>query len=78
MKIHPLNAKGKYYIDQDTCTCSAACECVAPNFFALDTENFGAYVCKQPKNADEEQQAREGMNVCPVEAIHDDGEINNQ
>lgn len=78
IRIHPLNAKGKYYVDLDQCTCSAACADVIPNFFAIDTEDFGAYVYKQPANQEEEKQLIEGMNICPVEAICDDGEIYNQ
>ena len=77
MKIHPLNAKGRYYVDQDTCTCNAACEYIAPNFYAIDNADYGAYIYKQPENAVGEEQARKGMNVCPVEAIQDDGETNN-
>jgi ferredoxin len=78
MKIHPLNAKGKYYVDQDTCTCSAACEYVAPKHFAIDDEEYGFYVSKQPETLEEEEKCKEAMNSCPVEAILDDGEINNQ
>ena len=78
MKIHPLNAKGKYYIDIDTCTCSAACEYYAPNHIVIDDKDYTAYFVKQPQNKDEEEQCREAMGCCPVEAILDDGEINNQ
>ena len=77
MIIHPLNVEGKYYVDQDTCTCSEACEYHAPDFFAIDREDYGAYVYRQPENDDEEQKIREGMNVCPVEAIHDDDDTKN-
>ena len=69
---HPLNAEGKYYVDQDICTCSAACEDAAPNNFKYD-DGF-VYVFKQPENHDEEEQCKEAMMCCPVEAIHDDGE----
>lgn len=50
MKIHPLNANGKYYIDQ--------------RFYLVCFE--------------EEKQMKEAILSYPVEAIHDDGEINNQ
>ncbi len=76
---HPLNAKGKFYVDQNTCTCSAACENVAPNNFAYDNEGeYGFYVSKQPETAEELEQMREAIRCCPVEAIMDDGESNNQ
>jgi ferredoxin len=76
-RIHPLNAKGKYYIDQDSCTCSAACEYVAPQHFAIDEQNYGAYVYKQPETPDEDKKCKEAMMCCPFEAILDDGEKNN-
>lgn len=68
---HPLNSKGKYYVDQDCCTCSAACEVVAPNHFKYD-EGF-VYVFKQPETPEEEAQCKDAMMCCPVEAIYDDG-----
>jgi ferredoxin len=72
--IHPLNAKGKYYVDQDSCTCSAACEYNAPNNFKEDKSEYGFYVAKQPETPEEEAQCKEAMRCCPVEAIYDDGE----
>ena len=78
MKIHPLNAKGKYYIDIDTCTCSAACEIRAPNHIVIDDKDYTAYFAKQPETPLEKAQCEEAMDCCPVEAIFDDGEINNQ
>lgn len=80
VKIHPLNAKGKYYVDQDTCTCSDTCTYHAPDNFTyrLDEKNFGYYVAKQPENAEEEAKCKEALNSCPVEAIHDDGETNSE
>ncbi len=73
---HPLNTKGKYYINQDYCFWCATCEYVAPNNFKVDSGNadFGAYVFKQPENSEEEDNCREALNSCPHEAIHDDGE----
>lgn len=75
VNIHPLNAKGKYYIDQDICTCSAACEYVAPNHFKIDENDNCIYVSKQPETTEEEAQCQEAMRVCPVEAIYDDGDL---
>ncbi len=78
MKIHPLNVKGKYYIDYDVCTCSEACIYYAPDNIKPDTEDFGVYFAKQPETPEEEKKCREAMMCCPVEAILDDGEIKNQ
>jgi ferredoxin len=74
MKIHPLNAKGKYYIDIDTCTCSAACEIRAPDHIVIDDKDNTAYFAKQSKTRQEEAQCEEAMDCCPVEAIFDNGE----
>ncbi len=61
MKIHPLNAKGKYYIDIETCTCSAACEISAPNHIVIDDKDYTAYFSKQPETSEEEAQCEEAM-----------------
>lgn len=75
VELHPLNAKGKYYIDQNTCLCSDACAYTAPNIFSYDIDsNLGYYVAKQPENSEEELLCQEAMRDCPVEAISDDGE----
>ena len=79
IKIHPLNSKGKFYIDQNSCLCSDACKFIAPNNFDYDKNGeYGYYVSKQPETAEELEQMREAINSCPVEAILDDGEKNNQ
>lgn len=75
IKIHPLNTKGKYYVDQDVCTCSAACEDIAPNIFKSSDEDYGFFVAKQPETPEEETLCKEAMMCCPVEAILDDGNL---
>lgn len=77
IKIHRLSVKGKYYVDQDDCICFAACESVAPNHFKAEEGfevEYGYFVAKQPETPEEEALCQEAMRVCPVEAIHDDGE----
>ena len=75
IKIHPLNANGKYYVDLNTCASSATCEYLAPGNFKFNkSEDFGFYVAKQPETPEEEAQCKEAMRCCPVEAIYDDGE----
>lgn len=74
IRKHPLNAKGKYYVDQDECTCCMACVDLAINNFTLNaSDEFLTYVFKQPKSLEEEIQCKEALNHCPHEAIHDDG-----
>ena len=71
IRKHPLNAKGKYYVDYDTCL-NHCCFDIAPNNFKMD-KDYVAYVFKQPETSEEEAQCQEAMMCCPVEAIHDDG-----
>ena len=78
LKIHPLNVKGKYYVDQNSCIVDNCCCIEAPKNFRLETDkysdpNFGAYVFKQPETPEEEIQCKSAKAVCPSEAIHDDG-----
>ncbi|MEP6903036.1 MAG: ferredoxin [Actinomycetota bacterium] len=72
IRKHPLNAKGKYYINQDNCTGCAACEYVAPNNFKY--EDGYMYIFKQPQTIEEATLCKEAIMGCPHEAIHDDGE----
>lgn len=73
VKLHPLQAKGQYYVDCNVCTCSAACVEVAPHNFRLDDD--GAYVVKQPETMEEFAQCDEAIWSCPVEAILKDGDM---
>jgi ferredoxin len=74
IRKHPLNTKGKYYVDQDNCTCMGACADVAPNNFAIDKTNYSSYVFKQPETLSEIDQCNEAIICCAFEAIHNDGE----
>ena len=76
VKKHPLNAEGKYYVEQNSCYWCAICVNTAPNNFRLEDSNyeFGAYVFKQPENSEEEKQCRDAINYCPHEAILENGE----
>lgn len=72
---HPLNAKGKFYVDQNNCVCCDNCKLVAPNNFDYDYKSdFGYYVSKQPETPEELEQMRQAIYECPVEAVMDDGE----
>ncbi len=75
IKKHSLSVKGKYYVDVETCLDHECCVFEAPNNFKMDEDNWSAYISKQPENAEEELKCQQAMNCCPVEAIHDDGEL---
>ena len=66
------NVTGKIYVD-DTCIACDACVTSAPNNFRINEDEGHAYVSKQPENPEEEEQVREAMEGCPVEAIGNDG-----
>lgn len=77
LKIHPLNAEGKYYVDQESWLLHGVCEIDAPNNFKLienyESDYFGAYIFKQPENEKEESDCESAMSYCPMNAIHNDG-----
>lgn len=70
---YPENVPGKYYVD-DQCIDCDLCRETAPNNFTRNEDGGYSYVSKQPANPEEEEQAKEAMEGCPVEAIGDDGE----
>lgn len=69
----PDNTGGKVYVDQ-TCIACDACVTSAPNNFSMNDDDGHAFVSKQPETPEEEDQVREAMEGCPVEAIGNDGE----
>lgn len=69
----PQNVKGKFYVDQSCIACDA-CVTSAPKNFIMNEEEGHAYLSKQPSSPEEEEQCREAMEGCPVEAIGSDGE----
>ena len=73
IKKHPLSAKGKYYVDCDSCI-DHSCYDIAPANFKWDEELCTTYVFKQPETLEEEELCKEVVLYCPVEAVHDDGE----
>jgi ferredoxin len=68
----PENASGPYYVDSQCIDCDV-CRVTAPASFQRDEEKGYSYVYRQPSTPEEEAQAREAMDSCPVEAIGDDG-----
>ncbi len=70
---HKENITGKYYVD-DQCIDCDLCRETAPSNFTRSDEGGYSYVYKQPSTPDEEAQAKEAMEGCPVEAIGCDGQ----
>lgn len=73
VKKHPLNVKGKYYVDCNICI-DHCCYDIALANFKLDEETYQTYVFKQPETSEEEKLCEEIVLYCPVEAVYDDGE----
>lgn len=68
----PDNVAGKWYVDRECILCSV-CSDAAPKNFRMSSEEDHDVVFKQPETPDEEAQATEAMENCPVEAIGNDG-----
>ena len=71
-KIAVENVPGKYYVSTRCIGCTI-CPEIAPANFSSNLDEGYEYVCKQPADAKEEQLCREAMEICPVDAIGDDG-----
>ncbi len=69
----PENAAGTLYVDS-TCIDCDACREMAPTNFVRSEEEGYSYVTRQPDGPEEEEQCRDALEGCPVEAIGDDGE----
>lgn len=72
IKRHPLSAKGKYYVDCESCI-EHCCYDLAPANFRWDKDLCTTYVFKQPETFAEEILCKEVVLYCPVEAVYDDG-----
>ena len=68
-----MNAKGRYYVD-DQCIACDACVHEAPNFFAMNDDDGHAYVLKQPESEEDIKNCEDALDACPVEAIGNDGD----
>ena len=68
----PENISGKYYVDTECIDCDV-CRDTAPMNFTRQEDAGYSYVYKQPDNEEEEEQCKEAMESCPVEAIGSDG-----
>lgn len=66
------NKLGKYYVDRKCIAC-AACTGVATEFFGMNDYDSHAYVSRQPMDKSSIDMCEEAKNVCPVDAIGNDG-----
>ena len=69
----PVNAAGKFYVDEQCIDCDL-CRETAPAFFARNDDGSHSYVFKQPETPADIEQCEEALSNCPVEAIGNDGE----
>ncbi|EJO67784.1 MULTISPECIES: ferredoxin [Leptospira] len=67
------NAPGKYYIDNSCVPCNDCLE-EAPMLLKYTEDESKVYFHRQPVTPEEEIAARKAMEICPVEALGDDGE----
>jgi ferredoxin len=68
----PENVPGRFYVDRNCIDCDV-CRDTSPKNFAREDENGYSYVYRQPVTPEELELCEEAMNVCPVEAIGNDG-----
>ena len=66
------NVPGMYYVDERCIGCFICAE-IAPRNFRADQEQGYDYVYKQPQSQREQRLCAEAMDICPVNAIGDDG-----
>jgi ferredoxin len=66
------NISGKFYVD-DQCIDCDLCRETAPDNFSRNEDGGYSFVFKQPVSPEEEDQCRQAMEGCPVEAIGNDG-----
>lgn len=67
------NTQGRYYVD-DTCIGCTLCAEIASNNFCSNLEEGYEFVYKQPSSEEEEERCLEAMDICPVNAIGNDGD----
>ncbi len=68
----PGNVPGPYYTD-DSCIACEACVMEAPDHFRMQEDGEFAICYRQPANAQERQACENALNVCPVDAIGNNG-----
>jgi len=69
----PENVPGKWYVD-DTCTPCRVCLDEAPSLLKYTENESAVYFFKQPEGDEEETAAQAAMDICPTQAIGNDGD----
>jgi ferredoxin len=64
------NVEGQFYVDEQCIACGL-CVGEAPENF--DMGDGYAYVYKQPENDEEKEACESALELCPVDAIGNDG-----
>tara|TARA_Y100000031_G_C8014800_1_gene289781 strand:+ start:268 stop:471 length:204 start_codon:yes stop_codon:yes gene_type:complete len=59
----------KVKVDKETCIGCGACEAVAPEVYKLEDVNGEQKAFPIKEDTDETEKAKEGEEVCPVDAI---------
>ncbi len=67
-----FNATGKYYVDTQCIACEV-CLKEAPTFFSMNDNFVCAFVSKQPQNKHDIGLCETVLELCPVEAIGNNG-----
>lgn len=70
------NVPGAFYVDEQCLDCDL-CRETLPTVFARNEHGY-SYVKKQPETAEELTAAREAIELCCVEAIHEEGASRNR
>lgn len=71
--ILPENVPGKWYVD-DTCTPCRVCLDEAPQLLKYNDDETYVYFFKQPETEEELEAAKNALEICPQQAIGDDGD----
>ncbi|HEY5895877.1 MAG TPA: ferredoxin [Chthoniobacterales bacterium] len=67
------NVPGKWYVD-DTCTPCRVCLDEAPQLLKYNDDETYVYFFKQPEGEEELEAAQNALEICPQQAIGDDGD----
>ncbi|MCP3873259.1 MAG: ferredoxin [Desulfobacteraceae bacterium] len=66
------NIAGRFYVDTNCINCSL-CAQIAPNIFVTNHDEGYEYVHQQPGNNEENALVAELIEICPANAIQDNG-----
>jgi len=70
---YPENVSGIFYVNSDCIDCNL-CVATAPDNFRRNEAEGYFYVCKQPSTPEEQSFCLEALDICPVQAIWNNGD----